>query len=53
MLLESGLFWCVFDANEHPSAGRMVRAFCGDNAEQDARRLAGALNGDEEVTDGE
>lgn len=52
MLLESGHFWCVFDASEQPKAGRMVRAFGGTDAEEEARRLARCLNGDE-VTDGE
>lgn len=53
LLLESGLFWCVFDASEHPRAGRMVRAYAGPGGEQSARGLAASLNGEnEEVTDG-
>ncbi len=52
MLLESGYFWCVFDASEHPRAGRMVRAFSGEDAEGEAKGLARRLNG-EEGTDGE
>lgn len=48
LLLESGLFWCVFDASEHPKAGRMVRAFHGRDAEEEARHLARCLNGEDE-----
>ena len=40
MLMESGLFWCVFRQD-----GRLVRAFHGEEAEDEARNLAADLNG--------
>jgi hypothetical protein len=50
LLMGSGYFWVVIDARDHPKAGRLVRAFHGEDAKERAEHLAAELNGG---TDGE
>jgi hypothetical protein len=46
LLMESGLFWCVFEATPQGRPGRLVQAFFGQDADTRAKVMAERLNGE-------